>query len=715
MAESKETIIIELKIDDGKAGKALPQAKQEIEALATSMLGLQQANKKLREERRLLDTTTEEGTKRIQELNDIIEKNDEILKRNSTSLEKQRLNVGNYKRGVTDALKEVRIGGINVGDVVDKLSKANEDLFQGMIKGYKESAIGAKLFGNAARTALTLTGIGILIAGLATIVAYWDDIKVAIGLADSESEAYFKKQKANAEIANEYLRQIVKQHEFEVELLRAKGAAQDVLLEKQLDAAKVEKEIAENSLRPVREEYQRLLIEMDNLSQASDNSSESMRKMSEGSLNELKEQVKETKKNYDSLKDAVVDADNKIKVLGATISKNDIDQAKKTSDERNKILEKEINDKAKLLNEQYKETLSEEQRLNEQIAELNAADGDNFQEQHDKMIEALNENARKRLEIEMELKNAVGELRIQDLTEYQQYILNKNEIDAQEREVVAESMNQFYEAGKMLLEANVNDQIKKVKDGEQKKLKAIEERLRNGTISEAQATAQRDKVQKESEEKQNEIKKKAFETNKKIQIAETLISTAQAAIAAYRSLVGIPYIGPVLAAVAAAAASAFGLAKVNLIRSQQFAMGGLVAAAKFAIGGRADKRGTFDGPSHAGGGIDYIRSDGKHRINVEGGENFYVLKKSASMEINRLSALNQKHGGVSWEPSGTYPSIRYASGGQVIASQSPQDTGNIERTVRAVMATMPPIYVVAQDVSQVLDTDSEIKQRAQVI
>lgn len=43
------------------------------------------------------------------------------------------------------------------------------------------------------------TGIGLLIAGLATVVAYWDDISEAIGLTTKEQEKYAQQQKAIAE------------------------------------------------------------------------------------------------------------------------------------------------------------------------------------------------------------------------------------------------------------------------------------------------------------------------------------------------------------------------------------------------------------------------------------------------------------------------------------------------------------------------------------
>lgn len=68
--------------------------------------------------------------------------------------------------------------------------------------------------------------------------------------------------------------------------------------------------------------------------------------------------------------------------------------------------------------------------------------------------------------------------------------------------------------------------------------------------------------------------KKQFEIGKKAAIASTVISTFQSAMSAFNSLSGIPIVGPVLGAVAAAAAIAFGMAQVGKIRSQQFQGGG---------------------------------------------------------------------------------------------------------------------------------------------
>jgi len=89
MAEQKETVILEFEVDS-------KDAVQSIENLT-------KANKALREERKKLDTSTEEGQARIKAINSELDKNTNTIKDNSSALEKQRLNVGNYT-GALDKL-----------------------------------------------------------------------------------------------------------------------------------------------------------------------------------------------------------------------------------------------------------------------------------------------------------------------------------------------------------------------------------------------------------------------------------------------------------------------------------------------------------------------------------------------------------------------------------------------------------------------------------
>ena len=73
------------------------------------------------------------------------------------------------------------------------------------------------------------------------------------------------------------------------------------------------------------------------------------------------------------------------------------------------------------------------------------------------------------------------------------------------------------------------------------------------------------------------------------------------------------------------------------------------------------KGGQIYGRSHAQGGVTF-RGDNGQVFEAEGGENVYVMKKTASAEINALSALNEAHGGNSFGTSGLY---KFADGGMV--------------------------------------------------
>lgn len=73
--------------------------------------------------------------------------------------------------------------------------------------------------------------------------------------------------------------------------------------------------------------------------------------------------------------------------------------------------------------------------------------------------------------------------------------------------------------------------------------------------------------------------KEGFAAYKAFAIAQATIDTARSAIAAYQSVVGIPYVGPILAPIAAGVAVAAGAAQIANIEAQSYATGGLVTGA----------------------------------------------------------------------------------------------------------------------------------------
>lgn len=92
--------------------------------------------------------------------------------------------------------------------------------------------------------------------------------------------------------------------------------------------------------------------------------------------------------------------------------------------------------------------------------------------------------------------------------------------------------------------------------------KAKADKIRNDTSLSAE---QQQKLLQEQQEEYN----KAFEANKKLEYANTVINTATSAMEAYKSMAGIPFVGPALGAAAAAAAVAAGVYQLMTIKNTQ--------------------------------------------------------------------------------------------------------------------------------------------------
>ncbi|WP_349884030.1 hypothetical protein, partial [Bacteroides cellulosilyticus] len=84
------------------------------------------------------------------------------------------------------------------------------------------------------------------------------------------------------------------------------------------------------------------------------------------------------------------------------------------------------------------------------------------------------------------------------------------------------------------------------------------------------------------------------------------------------------------------------------------------------------KGGTIVGKSHAQGGVKFVGDNGQ-AFEAEGGENIYILKKTASNEINALSDVNVEHGGKSFRANSAPVKTsdgKFADGGSVNKAMS---------------------------------------------
>lgn len=161
--------------------------------------------------------------------------------------------------------------------------------------------------------------------------------------------------------------------------------------------------------------------------------------------------------------------------------------------------------------------------------------------------------------------------------------------------------------------------------------------------------------------------------------------------------------GGILGIAQAAIVIAFGMKQVASIAKQKEPETKVSSVKKYAKGGQ------IFGKSHAQGGVTF-RGDNGQVFEAEGGENVYIMKKSASAEINALSAVNEAHGGNSFGTSGLY---KFANGGMVAsiseANRMVRQSDNVRLSSESInqlagviidaVMSMPNPVVSVQDIS----------------
>ncbi len=194
-------------------------------------------------------------------------------------------------------------------------------------------------------------------------------------------------------------------------------------------------------------------------------------------------------------------------------------------------------------------------------------------------------------------------------------------------------------------------------------------------------------------------------------VAGKIAAVAQATINTYLGATKALAQGGILGVAQAAIVIASGLAQVAKISATKTEVPKTEKpTAKYAQGGSI-KFGTFGGRSHAQGGTQLVGSDGT-RVEVEKGENFYILNRKASAAINGLSAINQSYGGASFAT--TTPTAMYANGGSVKLSGGSQgmsqtDMQAIANLVIAGVSAQPAPVVSIVDIDTRLSDYNGIK------
>jgi hypothetical protein len=198
----------------------------------------------------------------------------------------------------------------------------------------------------------------------------------------------------------------------------------------------------------------------------------------------------------------------------------------------------------------------------------------------------------------------------------------------------------------------------------------------------------------DNQEKQEAIKKKYFEKNKKLQIVNATIQMFQSAISAFASMAAIPIVGPALGVIAAGAAIAMGIANINKIKSTQYesaATGGASGSesksppqASANLGKNYADGGMIGGKRHAEGGT---------MIEAEAGEAI-MTRGAVTMFAPLLSQLNQMGGGTSFSRS---------------AMTTSSDNPNTSNTGMEQSPIIVKSYVVSSDMTSTQEKNARLK------
>lgn len=142
-------------------------------------------NKILRSARKEIDLTTEEGRKTVLRFNEVIERNDNLLKKNSDALIQAKMNVGRYKEDIKAATSEILKGNISLKNMGSLAKGASGILKTEVAGGLQEVSL----------------GVGNMIKGFVGAQAILSGIQKMISLFKSGIQSAIDFEAANSKLA----------------------------------------------------------------------------------------------------------------------------------------------------------------------------------------------------------------------------------------------------------------------------------------------------------------------------------------------------------------------------------------------------------------------------------------------------------------------------------------------------------------------------------
>lgn len=318
-----------------------------------------------------------------------------------------------------------------------------------------------------------------------------------------------------------------------------------------------------------------------------------------------------------------------------------------------------------------------------------------------------------------------------DFTSFMKFLADKvkNDKDAnlkklqdfsEKTQQISDAALQGIETLKKLNQQFLESQLQKITAEKNAQLESWQKQYDSGKITKEQFEEAKDKINTEAAAKERQARKDAFEREKKMNIAQAVINTAQAALKSF-AMFGWP-IGAIMAALAAVAG---GIQVANISKQQfQGRVGGIVNSEGkiFARSGASIPRNAFvsQGDSHGSkygeAGIAMInRRTGQEVGEIEGGEPVMVLSRNTYKNngpiVDKLlkSSMYQNGAPITMANGGILTasgSRMYADGGTVDTS----GTDNAGASASSVAITPANTDAMMEESKKSAKDMAEIKQ-----
>lgn len=521
----KETIILDFQVDTGDAVKSIGN--------------LTKANKELREERKNLDLSTKEGKERIKEINAAIDDNNKTIKENSSALEKSRLNVGNYT-GALDKLVPGLGSTVNgffdmtkaalafiatpfgaviaaIGLAISAMTAYFKGSEEGQNKWNKVVAIGSTLLEKLMDVAEAIGGV---------LVSIFEDPQKAI-------EDFWKLLKEN----------VVNRFEGLLELIPALGKSIELLFKGEFgEAGKV--------------------------------AFDAVAKVTTGIANASDKIVAFTKEVI-ATTNLAIEQGLKLAAIQAKIDKDErelIVQRSKTDLEVSKLREKALSQEGDAKRKTINEAIALERKLSEAEvkhskdrlaqAELelkaNGDDKDALMKVAEANAAVINAEAQ-RYQATLRFSKEIEKLNDAEAKQVQKNADDKLKAETEYKAAQVKSVQDSEDQMAAILADSKKNEVKNTKEiGDAKKELANQEVAGLNLVTKEKSAA---RIIGTAIFKQDALK-------------EIAVSTQKGAISAFNALAGIPIVGPVLGAIAAAAFIAYGVARAATVAGIGFKTGG---------------------------------------------------------------------------------------------------------------------------------------------